>query len=272
VIDLLRAHARLGLEPFLRGGWQAVGWVLGESLISASTVLATMLLAVRFDHIAGWTSAELFFLVGFVLVVRGLAAIFSGRNVLLISRKIGRGQLDHILQQPVPLWKALAAEGFSPFDLAVTLVMGFGVLIWSINALDVVTPLWIVVLLLNLGAGSLVIVSYQYLWGSLAFFAPRGAEEINTPTLGVVSSLSAFPLDLAPRVVLVALTTVVPVAFVGWVPSRALVDGSAGAGQLMLTPLFAAAFAVVAALVFRKGLRRYGRQGVGRYSDFGHRR
>lgn len=269
---LLRAQARLGLEPFLRGGWQAVGWVLGESLISASTVLATMLLAARFDHIAGWSSAELFFLVGFVLVVRGLAAIFSGRNVLLISRKIGRGQLDHVLQQPVPLWKALAAEGFSPFDLAVTLVMGIGVLIWSLSRLDVLSATWVPLLVLNLLAAALVIISYQYLWGSLAFFAPRGAEEINTPTLGVVDSLSAYPLDLAPRVVMVAVTTVIPVAFVGWMPSRALLDPAAGVGPALLTPGFALVFALIAAYAFRKGLRRYARQGVGRYSDFGHRR
>lgn len=272
MMRLFRAQSRLGLEPFLRGGWQAIGWVLGEILISLSTVGATLLLAARFDHIAGWRSSELYFMVGFVLVVRGLAAIFSGRNVLLISRKIGRGQLDHLLQQPIPLWKALAVEGFSPFDLGVTLVMGAGVLMWAAADQPHISLAWVIWLLVNIAAAALTIVSYQYLWGSLAFFAPRGAEEINTPTLSVVGSLSAYPLDLAPHLVVAALSTVVPVAFIGWIPSRALVSGASNVGAMLRTPAFAIAFAAITVYVFSKGLERYARQGVGRYSDFGHRR
>ncbi|NUR63313.1 MAG: hypothetical protein HOV87_32335 [Catenulispora sp.] len=272
--SLLAANGRMGLEPFLRGGWQALGWVVGETLINVSTVLAMLLLAGRFTGVGPWSSTELFFMVGFVLVSRGLANIFSGRNVLMISRKIGRGQLDHVLVQPIPVWKALAAEGFSPFDLAATLVVGVGTLAWSVTALPRThDALWFGALLLNVAGSACVIVAYQYLWGALAFWSPRGAEEVNSVSAAVVSDLSAYPLDAAPRAVLSTLVTVVPVGFIGWIPTRELLQTAHGPGVGVLAgPAAALTLAAITFAVFRRGLRRYERYGSGRYSDFGHRR
>ena len=270
---LLVANGRLGLEPFLRGGWQALGWVAGETVINVSAVLATFMLAGRFAGVGSWTSTELYFMLGFVLVARGTANVFSGRNVLMISRKIGRGQLDHALLQPVPLWKALAAEGVSPFDLLVTLVIGVGALGWAIGALPQTHhPLWFGELGLNLAASVCVIVAYQYMWGALAFWSPRGAEEVNTAS-AAVTSLSGYPLDRAPRLVGHLLLTVVPVAYIGWVPSRGLLGvGTDSWYGVWRGPFAAVVLVAVTVVVFGKGLKRYGRYGSGRYSDFGHRR
>lgn len=270
---LLVANGRMGLEPFLRGGWQALGWVAGETLINLSAVFATLLLAGRFAGVGPWTATELYFMLGFLLLARGTASVFSGRNVLMISRKIGRGQLDHLLLQPLPLWKALAAEGFSPFDLLVTLAVGTGTLTWSICELPQTHHvLWFLQLFLNLAGAVCVIVSYQFLWGALAFWSPRGAEEVNTVSASGMG-LAAYPLDGAPRAVVGILTTVVPVAYTGWVPVRALLDVGPHIGfGTLVTPSAATVFAVVTAIVFRKGLRRYEQRGTGRYSDFGHRR
>ncbi|MFC3495841.1 ABC-2 family transporter protein [Glycomyces rhizosphaerae] len=271
---LLATNGRLGLEPFLRGGWQAFGWVLGETLINVSAVLGTLLLAGRFDNVGPWDSTELYFMLGFVLLARGIANVFSGRQVLMISRKIGRGQMDHLLVQPIPLWKALAAEGFSPFDLLATLVLGAGTLVWSIASLPhSFGPLWYAMLLLNLASAVCVIVSYQFLWGALAFWSPRGAEEVNTASASALGGLSAFPLDAAPKAVLGILVTVVPVGFIGWIPARELL--AAGTGfrpEVLLAPAAALLLALLSITVFKKGLRRYEKFGSGRYSDFGHRR
>jgi ABC-2 type transport system permease protein len=271
---LLLENGRLGLEPFLRGGWQAFGWVAGETLINVSAILGTLMLAGRFTAIGSWSRPELYFLLGFVLLARGIANVFSGRNVLMISRRIGRGQLDHSLLQPVPLWKALAAEGFSPFDLLVTLVLGVGVVVWSAMRLSTTHHvLWFGEFLLNLGASVAVIIAYQYLWGALAFWSPFGAEEVNTSSAAVVGQLSAYPLDGVPRLFSGLLITVVPVGLIGWLPARNLLHGSSGPLSHPLTvPLFAVVLVMLTGLVFRLGLKRYERYGSGRYSDFGHRR
>ena len=236
-------------------------------------MVATFLLAARFQGLGEWRAVDLYFMVGFTVLARGLANVFSGRNVLMISRKIGRGQLDHALLQPLPLWKALAAEGFSPFDLLLTVALGAGTLIWAIARLPQTHhPLWFGALALNLAASICVFVSYQYLWGVLAFWSPRGAEEVNTTSASVIESLAGYPLDAAPRAVVTVLLTVVPVGFIGWVPSRALLGMGPGPAAMLIGPGAAVVLAVLAVLVFRKGLQRYMRYGSGRYSDFGHRR
>ena len=56
------------------------------------------------------------FLLGYALLVRGVIDTFFNYNVAFISRRIGRGQLDHMLVQPQPLWMALLTEGFAPFS------------------------------------------------------------------------------------------------------------------------------------------------------------
>jgi ABC-type uncharacterized transport system permease subunit len=271
---LLIANGRMGLEPFLRGGWQAFGWVIGEALINVSTVLGTLLLAGRFDSVGVWTSADLYFMLGFVLVARGVANVFSGRQVLMISRKIGRGQMDHLLVQPIPLWKALAAEGFSPFDLVATLMIGIGALTWSITSLPSTQDFWwYLMLLLNLASAVCVIVAYQFLWGALAFWSPRGAEEVNTVSASVLGELSAYPLDAAPRIVTGILLSAVPVGFVGWIPTRELLaDGSGLRPEVLIAPVAALLLSLISIAVFKKGLRRYETFGSSRYSDFGHRR
>lgn len=271
---MLLANGRMSLEPFYRGGWQAIGWVVGETLINFATIVGTLLLASRFNGIGPWSTGDLVFMMGFLLMARGFANVFAGQQVLMISRKIGRGQLDHLLLQPVRLWKALMAEGFSPFDLALTMLVGGVMVGWSATQLDIhIDLLWIAMVIVQVISATLVIISYQYFWGSLAFWAPRGAEEINTASYAVTTSLSGFPLDGVQRGVLYVLLSVIPVGFIAWLPSRSLLDlGANNAASLAVTPLFSLAACSVSVLVFSKGLKHYGKTGSVRYSDFGHRR
>lgn len=267
----LLANARLALEPFLRGGWQAIGWVLGELIIAVSGVTAPLMIVSTFGAIGPWDSSSLQLLVGIALCGRGLASIFSGSQVMMISRKIARGQLDHQLIQPMPLWKSLASEGFSPFDLAVTFLLGVAVLANAAVNLDVPLSLtWTGALAANVIASALVFIEMQYLWGALAFWVPQGAEEITMTTAAVAGQVAAYPLGGVTAPVLAAFVTVVPVGFMGWFPATALLFGPWWA--VWVSPLFAILFGVVTIHVFKRGLKRYAQLGIARYSDFGHRR
>ena len=66
-------------------------------------------------------------------------------------------------------------------------------------------------------------LSFAYLWGSLAFIAPRGAEEINSTTMRLLEQLKPFPLDgVGGRALGRLLLSVVPAGFLAWLPSRVL--------------------------------------------------
>jgi ABC-2 type transport system permease protein len=236
-------------------------------------VTGTFLLAERFGGIGGWSHNQVLFLLGYAMAVTGLPDIFFNYNVAYISRRIGRGQLDHMLVQPQPLWMTLVTEGFAPFSGAAELIPGLGLLAWSIaHGALAASPLSLSLLVLNVVASSAIALSFTFVWGSLAFWAPRAAEELNSSSWRLLNGLKSFPLDGVGSVLLGGLLTVVPAGFLAWYPSRALLGLDHTAYGEAVTPLAALAFLACAALVFRKGLHHYGHTGSQRYLAFGHRR
>jgi ABC-2 type transport system permease protein len=116
-----------------------------------------------------------------------------------------------------------------------------------------------------------VVLAFSFLWGSLAFWAPLAAEEISSSSVQLLSQLKPFPLDGLGPLLLSGLLTVVPVGFVAWYPSRALLGLDPPGWSGWATPLMAVIFALATSWLFRKGLRYYGRSGSQRYSSLGHR-
>ncbi len=266
-------YAGMDLLWIARGARDALLWICSDVLVSVATVATTLLLAERFGGIGAWSRAQVVFMLGYAMVVNALLDLFFGYNIRMISRRIGRGQLDHMLLQPQPLWRLLVTEGFMPVSQSVVLVLAGGVLVWAAHDLPVtVTPLWVVLVLANLLASAAVVFALQLAWGSLAFWAPRAAEEINSATNRMVGTLGVLPLNSVPRGLLAGLLTAVPVGFVAWLPSRGIVGVAPLVPGAAIAPLAAPVFVAAAVLVFRKGLRHHARVGSARYSSFGHRR
>ncbi|HUS14397.1 MAG TPA: ABC-2 family transporter protein, partial [Chloroflexia bacterium] len=120
-------------------------------------------------------------------------------------------------------------------------------------------------------ASSAVALSFSFLWGSLAFWAPRAAEEISTSSNRFMDNLKAFPLEGLAPVLVGGLVTVLPVGFVAWYPCRVLLGIDQGPLGPLITPLAAAVLAAITFVIFQRGMRYYGRTGSQRYSGFGHR-
>lgn len=246
---------------------------VAELIASVAFVTAIFLLAERFDGIGDWSKLHIAFLVGYGVTLQSLMEACFGFNLSLISRRIGRGQLDHALLQPHSLLTSFLTEGFAPFVDLGQILVGTGLMAWSAWSLGIVpTPGWLALMVLQLVASGAVVLSYNFIWGALAFWAPRGAEEISASTNGMLNHLSPFPLDSVGATALTALLTVLPAGFVAWYPSRVLLGLDVSALAWLVTPLAGLAFGALAALAFRGGLAHYARTGSSRYSDFGHRR
>ncbi len=233
---------------------------------------STYLLAARFDGIGSWSRDQVLFLLGYSLLVRGLVESLFGANVAHISRRIGRGQLDHLLLQPQPLWMSLLTEGFAPFTGPGMVIAGGALLLAGLARFASEPTLgWALLLALNLAASVAVVIGFSFMWGSLAFWAPRSAEEINSSTTRLMDQLRSFPLDGLGVGLLGGLLSVVPVGFVAWFPSRALLGLAGDPLHVLATPAFALAFGILAASAFYRGMKQYGRSGSSRYLSLGHR-
>jgi ABC-2 type transport system permease protein len=267
------------LYAYLDGMWIArdfrsfIFYYLADAVTAVASVAGVLLLAQRFDGIPPWTRDQVVFLLGFGMVARFVPDMLGNYNVLHISRRIGRGQLDHILVQPQPVWMALLTEGFAPFWGLLSLAPGVGLMVWAGQRMGLeATPPWLLAFALNLAGASAALTAYAALWGFAAFFQPRAAEEISGSAVDLMTDLKGFPLDALGPGLRTALVTVIPAGLMAWYPCRALLGLDHGIAALWATPAAAAALCCAACLTFRMGMKRYAQVGSSRYTSFGHRR
>jgi ABC-2 type transport system permease protein len=273
LLRLWRLYAWLDLTWMLRDLASFVMTIIADAVTVLSLVTAMLLLAQRFDGLGPWTPPQITFLLGYAVLVRGVLETAFGYNIVFISRRIGRGQLDHILVQPQPIWTTLLTEGFSPAVGIPIILTGIGLLLWGASQLELsISFTWTAILVLNLVASTSIVVSFSYIVGSLAFWAPRAAEEVNSSSWRLIHQLSNFPLDGIGGVLLGGLLSAVPVGFVAWFPCRALLGLAPAWYASLLTPLAAVCFGALAFAVFTQGMLQYGRTGSQRYLSWGHRR
>jgi ABC-2 type transport system permease protein len=273
LIQLWRLYATMDLLFLARGPQVALAYYLSDIVVGLAAVTATFLLAERFDGIGPWTKPQVLFLLGYAVLVRGLIDVFFNYNLAFISRRIGRGQLDHVLIQPQPLWMVLLTEGFAPVTGSGMFVPGLGLLLWAASQLHLaVPPTWYLILAVDLVASIAVVLAFEYIVGSLAFWAPRAAEEINSSSWRLVTQLAPFPLEGLAGWALGSLVTVVPVGLVAWYPARVLLGIGSSVWENGLLPAVAVGLSTLAFWIFTRGLRHYGRTGSTRYLDYGHRR
>lgn len=267
----LRVAARMDLTVMLSSKGQAATWLATDFVAYTAGIAAVLLLAERFDGIAGWSKPELVFLVGFATTSAALRQTFFGYNLSAISRRVGRGQLDHTLVQPQPMLLSFVTEGFSPFSSLGAMAPGVFLLVVGAVSSDVnLTVAFVLELVASLVASMTIVLSGSFAIGAAAFWAPRGAEEVSTRASSLLG-LTDFPLDPVPVVLRTVLLTVIPGGFVAWFPAGVLL-GRRPAWQWTATLFVAVITSAVATALFRKGLRHYARTGSSRYSTFGHRR
>lgn len=273
LLALWRLYGTMDLLWMVRDMKTILAFAFSDLIFSIGSVAGMLLLAIRFGHVGRWSTGQLAFMLGYAQLVTGLPNVFFNYNVSFISRRLGRGQLDHTLVQPLPLWMALLTEGFSPFSAAMQPAAGLALLAWTLPRTGVaVTPGWVGLLALNLAASMVVTLAFAYTVGSLAFWAPRGAEEINSQSWKLVASLTPLPLDGAGALLTGGLLTALPTGLIAWYPSRALLGLDAGRWDTLVTPAAAVCFTGITLLAFTRGLRHYVRTGSQRYLAFGHRR
>jgi ABC-2 type transport system permease protein len=272
LLELWRVHAHLDLMWMTRDTRFFVICYLSDLVMTVAAVAAMLLLAERFGGIGRWSKHEIVFMLGYGSLLGGAMHLLFGYNVLHVSRRLGRGQLDHTLMMPQPVWMTLLTEGFAPFQSSAGVLPGVGLVIWSLSRMPIeVSPAWIAAFVLNMAGSCAVMVSFTYIWGSLAFWAPRAAEEVSTTAMRFLEELRIFPLNGLGPVLVGGLMTVVPVGLLAWYPSQSLLGIEKHPWSIAVTPIAGIVFVGVAVTVFLRGMKHYGKVGSARYSSRGHR-
>ena len=273
-LALYGLYAKMDLAWFLRDTKFCVMAITADFISNLAAVAGVFLLAWRFDGVGGMSRYEVLFMLGYVTLITGVYQLFFANfNTGHISRRIGRGQMEHMLIQPVPMPVQLLVEGFIPVSGNSNFVSGSLLLGIALHHLGISpTWWWLVSLVGSVAVTMVILLSLLYLFSTAAFYAPVQAEEITSYVSDATGQLSSYPLSGMGLAVQLPLITIFPAGLMGWFPSLVLL----GKPPLQLTawyPLIVAAVLFLITLtVFKKGLKHYVQTGSNRYSAVGHRR
>lgn len=274
LIKMYGVYARMDLAWFLRDTKVCLMVICADFISNIAAVSGVFLLAWRFDGVGGMNKYEVLFMLGYVTVINGVFQMFfNSNNTGHISRRIGRGQLEHSLIQPVPLPVQLLAESFIPVSGNSNLISGFIITAIALKNLGIVLQWWwIASMALNVLVSVSIVLSLMFAFSSAAFYAPVQAEEISTYIYDAAGNLSTYPLSGMSLAVQLPLLSIFPAGLLGWFPSQLLL-GEPPLGLPYFYPLIIAAILLLLAQkLFRKGLKYYVKTGTNRYLEYGHRR
>jgi ABC-2 type transport system permease protein len=212
----------------------------------------------RVPSLRGWRLDDIQLLFGLVAVAFGLTVTFAG-GVRYLGRLIDEGDLDTLLTQPKPVLVHALGMRLQPSGFG-DVLSGMIFIAWS----GQVTWRTLPILLVAIISSALVFVGCGIIFFSLAFWL-RKIDTVSRQLWDLVVTFSLYPEPLFGGMLRLALFTVLPAGFVGYLPARVVEAPSAAQ---IATLLFAAGGYLGAAVwVFHRGLRHYA--SGSRFTTFG---
>jgi ABC-2 type transport system permease protein len=234
----------------------------GNFSASLLDFVAVMIMFSHVDTIGGFTLAEVALLYGASSTSLGLADLLLG-NLDRLGNRVRDGSLDALLVRPVPVFLQLAADRFALRRLG-RITQGLLILGWSMTQLGPVWSQWSpvewVLLPVMVLSGAALFGAIFVLGGAFQFWAQDAAQVQDSFTYGG-NVMLRFPPTVYTAELVRGMTFVLPLAFVNWVPALRLLDRDDPLGMPgwvdFLSPVVAAVLCLVAAALWRVGLRGY---------------
>jgi len=233
--------------------------VAGNATIHLMELAATFILFEHFTNIGGWGPGEIAFLYGLSGVSFGIAHTLAA-GFSAFSQQIVRGEFDRVLVRPVrPVVQVLASDlqlrrlgtilqGLIAFVIAGRLID----IPWTIERV-----LFFPVVILS---AALLFAALFALEATLCFWTTEGTEAVNAFTYGG-STLALYPIHIFDAWLRRVFLFVVPLGFVIYAPSLYILDKPDPLGLpsivRFIAPLVAVGFALVAGVIWQRGVRHY---------------
>ena len=249
-------HLRTHLE------YEADFWIgiVGVALTHSAGFIFIWSVFQRVPAVAGWSLWEIAVLYALSIIPRGLVELLCDGQWML-RRLVNQGEFDRLLVRPISpalqvITQISSIHGFG------SVLLGATILVRAFGALNLDWNVW------RLGFLMLTLLSAVVLLGSINFasnciaFWDASANSAFPFMVQYSLEFVKFPLSLYGRLIQVLLTWVLPFAFMSYYPGLVLLGRPERVGWLGYgAPPAALAMALVAGLVWRRGLMRY--QGVG---------
>jgi ABC-2 type transport system permease protein len=229
-------------------------------LVSLAEFTQILLVFGAFATLGGWRAGEVALLYAVTSIAFGLAELF-GAGIDLFPDIIRKGEFDRVLLRPAGALLQVATsdfklrrfgritQGFVTLGIALALLGNFD---WTLGKL--------LALLLGIVSGAAIFVAVLLLGATSCFWTVETTELTNIATYGGREMLS-WPLTIYHQTLQRIFVFVLPIAFGTFIPACYLLDRplpfGLPAALAFAAPLVALAFALVACLAWRFGVRHY---------------
>lgn len=238
---------------FFMGVVANIVWTVGQ-------LVSIRYLFVKIDKFQGWGFADLVLLLGLSQIYFYTAFVVFDVNLDRLPRKIINGDFDRMLTKPINIkflasCEQVAVAQIIPMLTTVVPLIVYGMGLRSdLSATGILASLPVVIL-------SLVIFYFISLSTAALSFFVADVQSLRDFVLRSSLNLVRIPLDIFPKLVQMALTFIIPLAFIGFYPVRVLQGGASLVGLLLVEVALVVVFYLVSDRLWKAGLKRY--SGVG---------
>jgi ABC-2 type transport system permease protein len=221
-------------------------------------VFATVLLG-SFPGMGGWPRHAVLLIAAMRMLSHGLYALIFDRNDYL-TMLVQDGRLETFLVRPMPVYRQVQLSIF-PTNALGDLLVGTSMFTWAVQVIDLHwTPARIAYLAAALIGGVLMEAAIATTLASfLLHFPATSAWHIWIEEL--LGTFGNYPLSFLPRLMSNALTYILPLAFIAYLPAAVLTHHTGGlnvpAALAAVAPLISLAVFIVSRLLWNARLRRY---------------
>jgi ABC-2 type transport system permease protein len=250
-------RARLSAQAQYRASWLMA--LVGSIAINAAEFAALAILFTRLPRVAGWSVYEVALLYGLSSLSFACAEML-GSGLDDFDVRIQLGTFDRVLCRPRSAFLQVLGEDLA-LRRAGRVAQALIVLVLAQAWLGLVwTPDRVAVLVLGLLGGTIIYFAIFVLGAAFCFWSVQGKEVTNAISYGG-DALACYPLDVFATWLRRFVTFVLPLAFVSYQPALYLLGRPDPLGLpswlRLLSPLAAAAMAVLACWAWTAGVRHY---------------
>ncbi len=230
-----------------------------QMLTTSLDIFVILVIYTQVQTLAGFTLPETLYLYGTTRLAFGLSDLVAS-GVENLADTIRLGTFDLVLIRPVSTLAQTLADQFAPKRFG-KLVAPLVMLGWAVTEVPVHwTAAKIGVCVGTVACGFVIYCALWVLTGCISFVALDAQEMANSFTYGSEFA-TEYPLQIFGRPLGLALTFVLPVAFVTWQPTLYVLGRADPFGLpgflRFASPVVAALLAGLAALAWRGSVRRY---------------
>ncbi|PTM53277.1 ABC transporter permease [Desmospora activa] len=225
-------------------------------LIMAVDFLMLAAILLRFDDVMGWTIYEVGYLYGIASASMSLYRLLAP-EIHEFERYMVEGEFDSLLIRPVPPLTLLLTRNLELSRIG-GVVQGIAILVLSLHGLAATTHWLPALLYLPVAFISGLIISFALglITATLAFWTQR-IKDFQAFTLYAPNNAASYPMSIYPGWLKWILFTVLPVAFIAYVPALYLLDKGGTWHNLWVSPAVAGVFLWISLRFWRFGIRYY---------------